>query len=150
PYSMFQLHLHNAGANGSAQRCVIALRLVGIGERELAHRLVELVALSPEVSADRPRVTRLGMRPRQRPTAKLPIDRQHLRIIGLNQWRELHVSQLADVEMSALGTGAPAEEQVGRRLHQLLALDHPLAVLSVDALTGIGLQYRGVSLLELQ
>src|SRR5215472_17731598 len=52
--------------------------------------------------------------------------------------------------MPALGTDAPAEEQVGRRLHQLLALDHPFAVLSVDALTGIGLQYRGVSLLELQ
>src|SRR5215831_18091995 len=46
PNSMLQPHLHDPGADCGAQRCVIALGLVGIGERELTHRLVELVALS--------------------------------------------------------------------------------------------------------
>jgi hypothetical protein len=52
--------------------------------------------------------------------------------------------------MPALGTDDPAEKQVGGRLHQPLALDHPLAVLGIDAFAGIGLQDRFVGLLDLQ
>jgi hypothetical protein len=52
--------------------------------------------------------------------------------------------------MPSLGTDAPAEKQIGGRLHQLLALDHPFAVLRVYAFAGIGLQHRGIGLLELQ
>src|SRR6516164_10550127 len=116
---MLQLHLHDTRANGSPQCRVVALGLVGIGQRELAHRLVELVALSAEIPTDRPRVTRLGMRTRQYPTAHLAVDRKHLGVISLDQWRELHVTQLTDVEMPSLGTDAPTEEQIGGRLHQL-------------------------------
>ena len=42
---MLQPHLHNAGANGSLQCCVVALGLVGIGECKLSHCLVELGVL---------------------------------------------------------------------------------------------------------
>ena len=79
---MLQLHLDDARANGSLQCCVVPLGLVGIGERKFAHRLVELGALLPEIPADRPRVTGLGMRTRQHPTAHLAVDRQHLYVEG--------------------------------------------------------------------
>ena len=90
------------------------------------------------------------MRTRQSPTAELSVDREHLGVISLDQRGELHVTQLADIEMAALGTEHPAEEQIRRRLHQPLAHHHPLAVVGVDTLTGIGFQHRGVGLLELQ
>src|SRR6516165_1269485 len=128
---------------------MVALGLVGISESELAHRLVELGVL-PEIPADRPRVACLRMRTRQHPTAHLAVDRQHLGVEGLDQWGELHVAQLADVEMPSLGTDAPAEKQIRGGLHQLLSLDYPLAMLSICALAGIGLQHRGVGFLELQ
>jgi hypothetical protein len=57
--SVLQLHLDDARANGSPQCRVVALGLVGIGEREFAHRLVELGVL-PEIPADGPGVTRLA------------------------------------------------------------------------------------------
>jgi hypothetical protein len=53
---VLELHLHDPRANGSPQRRVIPLGLVGISKRKFAHRLVELGVL-PEVPADRPGVS---------------------------------------------------------------------------------------------
>src|SRR5271155_5190000 len=103
-----------------------------------------------EIAADRPRVASLSVGARQSPAAHLAVDRKHLRIEGLDQRRKLRVAQLADVEMPALRADAPTEKQIGGRLHQPLALDHPLAVLGIGALAGIRLQYGGVGFLELQ
>jgi hypothetical protein len=52
--------------------------------------------------------------------------------------------------MPAFGTDDPAEERIGSRLHQPLTLDHPFAVLGIDALAGIDLQDGRVGLLDLQ
>ena len=79
---MLQLHLDDAGAHSRLQRRVVLFGLVGVGERKFAHRLVELGALLPEIPADRPRVTGLGMRTRQHLTAHLAVDRQHLYVEG--------------------------------------------------------------------
>src|SRR5271166_5161656 len=53
--SVLQLRIDDAGAHRSLQRGVVALGLVGIGEREFAHRVVELAAIA-EIPADRPGV----------------------------------------------------------------------------------------------
>ena len=53
----------------------------------------------------------------------------------------------AGFDAPAKPIGTPAG--LGRRVGPL-ALDHPLALLGIDALAGIGLQYRRVGLLDLQ
>src|SRR5271165_1154530 len=83
--SAIELHADDAFAHRGLQRRVVALSLVGVGKRELAHPLVELVLLA-EIAADCPWVARLGMRSRQRPAARTGVDRKHLGIEGFNQY----------------------------------------------------------------
>src|SRR5262245_30274117 len=78
PTSLLLLPLHLDGTRPycGLQCRVIAFGLVGVGEREFTHRLVEIVPLA-EVTADRPGIACLGMRARQNPAAGLGVDRQH-------------------------------------------------------------------------
>src|SRR5208337_1130726 len=104
--SVLKLDLDVAFAHRRLQRCMVLLGLIGIAERKPAHRLVEFVPLA-EIAADCPGIAGLRMRPRQNPAARLGVDRQHLGVIGLDQRRELHVAQLAQIEMLALRPGDP-------------------------------------------
>ena len=90
------------------------------------------------------------MRPRQRPAAIISVLDHHARPKLLNWSPDLHVPELADVEMPAVPGLQPAEEDVARRLHQAAAVHDPLPVIRVDALTGVRLQHRGARLLDLE
>src|SRR5271165_3862399 len=147
--SAFHDYVDDASAYRSRQRCVIPFGLIGICESKSPHRLVEIILLA-EVAADRPWVAGLRMGTCQYPTAGLGVDRQHLGVIGLDQHAELHVTQLTHVEVPPLWPRGPTEEQVGGRLHQPLALNHPFAVMGIGALAGIGLQDGSVCFLHLQ
>src|SRR5215469_18053818 len=145
---MLQLHLDDARLNSGLQHRVVAFGLISIEEREFAHRLVELGAFA-QIATDQAGITRLRMRTRQSPAAELAVDRKHLGVVSLDQRRELHVAQLAHIVLPARSSGRPAKEQIGGRLHQLLAHYHTLAMMRIGALPGISLQYRSVSLLDL-
>ena len=75
------------------------------------------------------------MGPRQGPAAdpRVDLERRAGAIVSMSA-RPLPVPELAHVEVAAAAveadTGAPAEEDVAGRLHQPLALDHPLAVVA--------------------
>jgi hypothetical protein len=70
--------------------------------------------------------------------------------MSFDQWRKLHVAQLADIEVPAFRPCGPAEEQVRGGLHQPLAHHHALAVVRESDAPGIGFQYGRVGLLELK
>ena len=69
---------------------------------QLGHRLVEIISVS-EIAADHPGISSLCMGPRQDPAARLAVNRQHLGVIGLHQRAELHVAQLAHIELRFSG-----------------------------------------------
>ena len=108
--------------------------LVEIGVRggEGGDRAVEAVALA-EIGSERDPVARASVRARERPAACRRIGSEPVRQNRLDVDRALSVPKLAHVEVArptveiALGA-TPAEEDVARRLHQPLALDHALAV----------------------
>ena len=62
----------------------------------------------------------------------------------------LHVPELADVEMPAELALRPAQEDVARRLHESVPVHDPLPMIGVDALAGIRLQHRGARLFDLE
>ena len=79
------------------------------------------------------------MRPRQRPAAKFSIL-DHLAQTKLLNWNpDLHVPELADVEMPSVPGLQPAKEDVARRLHQVASVHDPLPMIRADALTSIRL-----------
>jgi hypothetical protein len=92
--SSLQLHLDLSRSHGGLQRCVILFSLIGVGEREFAHRLVEIV-LFADIAGDCPGITRLRMRAGQNPAADFGIDRQDFGIEGFDQGAQRHVAQLA-------------------------------------------------------
>ena len=87
-------------------------------------------------------MARPAVRAGQRPAASLAVDLQHAAIERLDQWLDLRVAQLADIDVAAFEAGQPAEKDVRRRLHQALAHHHPLAGVAIEALAGIGLEHR--------
>jgi hypothetical protein len=63
----------------------------------------------------------------------------------------LHVAELAYVEVvSAQGAHRPAEHHLAGGLHQALAHHDALPMVGIGALARIGLEHRGVGLLDLQ
>ncbi|MCY1516800.1 hypothetical protein D9M68_514540 [compost metagenome] len=64
------------------------------------------------------------MRPRQHPAAQRGVAAEDLGIHQFKLGRQLHVAQLAHVEVPPERPLGPAQEQVAGRLHQALALDH--------------------------
>src|SRR6478672_4295822 len=89
----FDMDLDLASAYRGLERRVIPFGLVGIGDRELAHRLVERVACA-DVAADQPRMAGPTVRPGQRPAAQLAIEFQDAAIERLDQGLDLRVAQL--------------------------------------------------------
>lgn len=68
----------------------------------------------------------------------------------LDDGRDLHVAQLAHVDVAAQRGARPAEEDIAGRLHQALAGHHALPLVGVQALACMGLQHRRARLLHLQ
>ena len=86
----------------------------------------------------------------QHPAAILGIDVHRGRVVHLDHRLDLHIVQLADVEVAAAAAVGPSQEQIAGGLHQALADDHALAVIVVRRLSQIGFQHRGRRFLHLQ
>src|SRR5437660_5947408 len=70
---------------------------------------------------------------------------------GLNANADLNVPQLAnEVVVSGQCALGPTQEDVGRRLHQAVAVDYALSLIYENALPGTGRQHRRTSLFHLQ
>lgn len=117
----------------------------------MQHGIAEGVALA-DVAGDLCRAAAgLGVGVGQGTSADSCISGEGTFVIVLEVRRDLHVAQLAHVEVAAAGAGGPAEEEVAGGLHQALALDHPLAFVA-GAQLGFDVvgEHRAVGFLELQ
>ena len=128
---------------------MVAFALIGVGDRERCNGFVEGVGRA-EVPADLCGRTGAGVRARQCPGANLGVLGHHARTEQLDHGPDLHVPELADVEMPAELALRPAEEDVARRLHHSVPVHNPLAMIAVDALAGTRLQDRGPRLFDLE
>ena len=132
---------------------MVPIGLLGIGQGELADRLVERGAVAA-IARDHCRVARLGMGQRQRPAAQAAIFRESFEtlvaaLVELDA--ALHVGELPHVEMTVIADFPPAQEDVGRPLGQALADDDTApVVLEAKLVVDIGFQHRGLRLLDLQ
>jgi len=133
---------------------VVELVLLGVADRELLDGPVETFART-QVARDHRGPAGPGVRPGQRPAAQPGVVGQLGRVHGRDVHRALHVAQLPDVVLlrhRAIHPQAagPAEERVGRGLHQPLAVHHPLTLVLELARPGERGQHRFLRLLELQ
>src|SRR6476660_8625037 len=91
------------------------------------------------------------MRPRQRPPARLRVEREIRGRHVLDDDRPLHVAKLAPVEEAVLfNTLGPPEEDVTRGLHHPLAINHALARLLEATLRKVVLEHGPGRLFDLQ
>src|SRR5215510_13500569 len=111
--------------DGLAERLPVPLVLVGVGDREVREGLVEGLRLS-EIACDQPGRAGARVRAGERPPTGLRVISHGPRREQLGERLELHVAELAHVEVAALGPDRPAQEQVAGRLHEALAYHHPL------------------------
>ena len=103
---------------------VIALDLIGISHREVRDGSIKGVGLA-EVAADQGWFAGTGVGARSVPphqSAKMTI----LAGLKFDVELELHVPELADVEMPAVAVLRPAQEDVAGRLHEPVPLHDPL------------------------
>ena len=127
---------------------VVALRLIGVGLRELPQRIGERGALA-RVAEDHIRVAGPAVGKTQRVTTAMRIadqrtTREHRRVDGA-----LHVLELAHIEAASVQR-RPAEEGVADSLHHPAAHHHALAVGQQRLLAERRLDRRGLGLLDLQ
>jgi len=126
---------------------VVALVLVGVRPGEAAELGGEFGAFA-DVAVDGGGVAGAGVDPGQR----LAAGGGELDQAGRDQLGgpdDLHVAELPDVVVLAVQR-APAHEDVGGALDQPLAVDHPRAVIVVDARAGVRLVHRRPGLLDLK
>src|SRR5262249_948551 len=105
---------------------MVAFGLIGVCETELGERLVGFVTGS-EVTGDRTCRTRVGVSARKGKSAERGVAPEQRRVAHERD-RDLHVSQLAHVELALALAGTPTEEDVAGRLHEVLSGDDTLAV----------------------
>jgi transposase len=96
--------------------------------------IVEVVALA-EVSRDHRGISGLGVSPGQCPAAHCRVGGERLRAKGLDFGGDLHVSQLPDIVVPAIGNPQPTEENVTGRLYETLPAHHTLALVRIPAFT---------------
>src|SRR3974377_264056 len=86
----------------------------------------------------------------EHPTAGHGIDIQHFGVERFDQRLDLCIVQLSHIELSAIASGNPPEENVRRRLHQTLSHHDALPMMAVRAFPSVRLKHRVRRLLELQ
>src|SRR5262252_8593711 len=103
--------------DGLAERLPVALVLVRVGHREVREGLIERLRL-PEIARDQPGCAGARVRAGERPPTGF-------RVLPHGPWREelgerleLHVAELAHVEVTTLGPDGPAQEEIAGRLHE--------------------------------
>ena len=137
--------------NGLPDHGVVAVVLVGVRLGELEHRAVEPVARA-EVRGKRDGAAGTRVSAGERPAAHLRVGQDARLPEQLELRRPLAVPQLAVVEVAPFRTraGRPAEEHVAGRLHQALALDDSLPMVTLGRPAEIPLEDRGLGFLDLQ
>jgi hypothetical protein len=136
------------------QGLIVTLVLVGVSGGEPRDGLVEDVRAA-QVGRDGDPVAGPRVRPGQRPAAQRAVHLQPFRAKQGDLDGEFPVPQLPDVEVpgppvqACLGA-LPAQEDVGRRLHQPLAGDHSLALVGILAGADEPAEHRRLCLLDLQ
>src|SRR6516162_10236342 len=145
----FDKHFELARAHGLQERFVVALALIGVGNREVRDGLVEGVALA-EVATDLGRLTRARVGAGQRPRTRLGVLTHDTRRVHLDEHLDLHVPELPHIKMTAQLTFRPAEEEIAGGLHEPTTSHDALAVVGVGALTRITFQDRTACLLDLE
>src|SRR5215470_6510230 len=135
--------------DGLAERLPVALVLVRVGHREVREGPIERLRL-PEIARDQPGCARARVRAGERPPTGF-------RVLPHGPWREelgerleLHVAELAQVEVTTLGPDRPAQEQVAGCLHEALAYHHPLATIGIGGGARVGLEHRAACFLHLE
>src|SRR5215470_1442573 len=136
------LNLDATVPDGLAERLPVALVLVREG-------LIERLRL-PEIARDQAGCAGARVRAGERPPTGF-------RVLPHGPWREelgerleLHVAELAHVEVTTLGPDGPAQEEIAGRLHESLADDHPLAAIGIGGGAYVGLEHRAACSLHLQ
>src|SRR5262249_29118184 len=112
---------------------MVLLVLIGVAIRELDDGGFDRVAVAA-VRGDRDRISRSGVRPRQRPPARAGVEAESPRSHRLDLYRALHVAKLTPVEVPVVQPSCPTQVDVAGCLHHALPLHDPLAVLPVPCL----------------
>src|SRR5262249_49568734 len=121
------------------QRLIIALVLVGVGERKLGDGFIK-ARVRPKVTADRRSIARLRECARERPTAPPRVEPQPAGTDAFDQRLDLDIPKLTNVKMSSFIFG-PSKEEVARRLHQPLSNHDALSAIRVAALPGVSFEH---------
>src|SRR5215471_12853676 len=86
----------------------------------------------------------------EHPTAGHSVDIQHFRVKRFNQRLDFCIVQLPNIELPAIRSSGPSEENIRRRLHQTLSHNDALPVMFIRALPSIGFEDRVHRFFELE
>src|SRR5262249_21637699 len=107
----------SAGAGSLLEGLVILLHLVGVSEGIGQDGFVKVLARA-QIARDHRGIPGFGVGPSQRLPAETSVSSQESRSIRGQVRAELHVSQLADIEILAVWSACPTQKDVAGRLHQ--------------------------------
>src|SRR5215468_4972388 len=116
PLGGLGLDLDAAVADRLLERLPVSLVLVGVGDREVGQGFVEGLRF-PQIASNQGGGARSGMSLGQRPSAELRVVAHGGRREELGERLDLHVPELAHVEMMAEHPHRPAQEEVTACLH---------------------------------
>jgi hypothetical protein len=131
--STFGLSFDLTFAYSFLKDCVILLRLVSIGFAKGSYSLIKNIALA-DVSRYRRRIAGAGVSTSQRPAAECSVVQHGRWIEQLDRGFDFHIAQLPHIKVASSPAVRPAEKHVACSLHQVLAYDYTLPVVSVSAL----------------
>src|SRR5262249_55816914 len=124
-----RLRLEPAGADGLHERLVVPLVLIGVCDREVGKRAVERVTPA-EVRGDRDSVAGARVSPGECRAAETRVERPPSDAEPIHLGAALPVVELTHVVVARDAVQAldalPAEEDIGRRLHDPLPYNHAL------------------------
>src|ERR1700733_6240045 len=125
--SVFRYDRNPTLADRFGKAAIVAKVLVGVFNRELAHRVVER-RIGVYIASNPRRVAGSRMRPCKRPGAELAEFLQGREVPVFRDRRDFCIAKLAEVIVAANHSARPAQENVAPRLHETLARPKPLAM----------------------
>lgn len=135
--------------NSLEEYLMVAFALVRIRDGKVGNGPVEFVTPA-KVTADFCRLAGTGVGASEGPAAQFGVLRHRASVEDFDEDLDLHVPELADVEMAATRASQPAQEEIAGRLHEAAPIHDPLTVVREQALPSIRLQDRGARFFDLQ
>src|SRR5579863_4278149 len=108
------------------------------------------MVVTAEITRDHCGIPCLTMSPAQHVPAKRGINSHNAGRVRLDNSGDLHVPQLADVEISSFWSCSPTQKDIARTLHQTLPSDDSSAIVLFAGPPGIRFEHRGARLLDLE